>query len=131
MEYLNYHLLPIQKKKGEFKMKTRIKQLRQEKNYTQESLAMKVGANQTALSRIECGLSIPDADLIVRLSDTFQVSADYILCLSDQRLSNCNASKTNADNRHRYQTQISLLQKLSPNQLIHLQHFLESIGGLY
>ncbi len=29
-------------------MKTRIKQLRQEKKYTQEVLAVKVGANQTA-----------------------------------------------------------------------------------
>ena len=58
-------------------MKTRIKQLRQEKNYTQEFLAVKVGANQTALSRIECGLSIPDADLIVRLSAAFHVSAAY------------------------------------------------------
>ena len=44
-------------------MKTRIKELRREKNYTQEALAAKVGVNQTALSRIECGLTIPDADL--------------------------------------------------------------------
>ncbi len=112
-------------------MKTRIKQLRQEKNYTQEFLAVKVGANQTALSRIECGLSIPDADLIVRLSAAFHVSADYILCLSDQRLSENNTVKRNADARNGYQTQLSLLQRLTPNQRIHLQHFLESIGGLY
>lgn len=68
------------------KMKTRIKELRMEQSYTQESLALKIGVTQTSLSRIECGISIPDADLLVRLSDTFEVSTDYILCLSDQRL---------------------------------------------
>ncbi len=111
-------------------MKTRIKQLRQEKHYTQEYLAVKIGANQTALSRIECGISIPDADLIVRLSNAFHVSADYILCLSDQRLSYGRTTEKNIDNR-RYQSQIKLLQKLNPIQRIHLQHFLESISGLY
>ena len=60
-------------------MKTRIKELRQEKKYTQELLALKAETNQTLLSRIECGLAVPDADLIVRLSTAFHVSADYIL----------------------------------------------------
>lgn len=66
-------------------MNTRIKQLRQEKRYTQESLALKVGVNQTTLSRIECGVTIPDAYLLVRLSDTFKVSIDYILGISNHR----------------------------------------------
>ena len=112
-------------------MKTRIKELRQEKNYTQELLAAKVGANQTALSRIECGLSIPDADLIVKLSSAFHVSADYILCLSDQRFPNGNSDEKNILIPPWYQTQLSLLQRLNPNQRTHLQHFLESIGGIY
>lgn len=67
-------------------MKTRIKELRHEKMYTQESLALKVGVNQTTLSRIECGITIPDADLLIKLSETFKVSTDYILGLSNQRL---------------------------------------------
>lgn len=67
-------------------MKTRIKELRHEKMYTQESLALKVGVNQTTLSRIECGITIPDAGLLIKLSDTFKVSTDYILGLSNQRL---------------------------------------------
>ncbi|HBA68239.1 MAG TPA: hypothetical protein DCZ40_02650 [Lachnospiraceae bacterium] len=112
-------------------MKTRIKELRQERNYTQELLAVKVGANQTALSRIECGLAIPDADLIVKLSSAFHVSADYILCLSDQRLLNDNTDGKNTNIPPWFQTQLSLLQRLNPNQRIHLQHFLESIEGIY
>ena len=112
-------------------MKTRIKELRLEKNYTQEALAAKAGVNQTALSRIECGLSLPDADLLVRLSEIFQVSTDYILCLSEQRTFTEHLPDNIVRHFQRYQTHISLLQKLNPNQRIHLQHFLESMEAIY
>ena len=111
-------------------MKTRIKELRMEKSYTQESLAMKVGVNQTSLSRIECGISVPDAGLLVRLSDIFKVSTDYILCLSDQRLISNHSDKA-IKCLQRYQTHISLLQKLNPTQRTHLQHFIESMEAVY
>ena len=112
-------------------MKTRIKELRQEKNYTQESLALKIGANQTTLSRIECGVAIPDADLLVKLSDAFQVSTDYILCLSDQRLTADSIFDNNNIHVQKYRSYLSLLQRLTPNQRIHLQHFLESMEAFY
>ena len=68
-------------------MKTRIKELRLEKNLTQQTLAKYLGTNQTTLSKIECGLAIPDAMLLISLSNLFHVSTDYILCLSEERLS--------------------------------------------
>lgn len=111
-------------------MKTRIKELRIEKAYTQESLAIKVGVNQTSLSRIECGVSIPDADLLIRLSDTFQVSTDYLLYLSDHRLASDHPDSI-TKYLQRYQTHISLLQRLNPIQRAHLQHFLESMEAIY
>lgn len=111
-------------------MKTRIRELRLEKSYTQEALAAIVGVNQTSLSRIECGISVPDADLLIRLSDTFRVSTDYILCLSDQRLTSIHSDNA-VKCLQRYQTHISLLQKLNPIQRAHLQHFLESMEALY
>lgn len=111
-------------------MKTRIKELRIEHKYTQESLATKVGVNQTSLSRIECGISIPDADLLVRLSNIFEVSTDYILCLSDQRLASVHSDSA-ARCLQRYSIYISLLQKLNPIQRTHLQHFLESMQAMY
>lgn len=112
-------------------MKTRIKELRLEKNYTQEALAIKIGINQTALSRIECGLTIPDADLLIRLSDIFQVSTDYLLCQSEQRSRAEHIPDHLVRHLQRYQTHISLLQKLNPSQRAHLQHFLESMEALY
>lgn len=117
-------------RKGFYKMKTRIRELRTEKNYTQEFLAAKAGINQTFLSRIECGVSMPDAGLLIRLSDIFQVSTDYILCLSDQRLPSLQPANA-AQTLQAYQTHISLLQKLNPIQRTHLQHFLESMEAIY
>ena len=48
-------------------MKTRIKELRLEKKLTQKVLAEYLGANQTMLSKIETGTSIPDAMLLIDL----------------------------------------------------------------
>ncbi|MCX4343631.1 MAG: helix-turn-helix transcriptional regulator [Kineothrix sp.] len=115
-------------------MKTRIKELRQEKKYTQELLALKAETNQTLLSRIECGLAVPDADLIVRLSTAFHVSADYILCLSDQRNpggqhSSTAATEKNTENAAWQKVHLSLFQRLNPTQRAHLNNFLESMTG--
>lgn len=104
-------------------MKTRIKELRQEKSFTQESLALEAGVTQTTLSRIECEVAIPDADLLIRLSGIFQVSIDYILCLSDQR--------THAFSISRHPAHPSTLRKLNPDQRVHLQNFIESMQTFY
>lgn len=108
-------------------MKTRIKQLRQEKHYTQEFLAGQIGANQTALSKIECGVSVPDAGLIVALSEIFQVSADYILYLSEHRASADALLKTNFYNLKKYEKYLFSLQKFSVNQRVSFQNFLDSM----
>lgn len=110
-------------------MKTRIRELRQENNYTQEILAVKIGANQTTLSRIECGLTIPDADMIIRLSDTFQVSTDYILCKSDHRRFSSHSPKVNQPTKPHIKQ--SPFERLNPRQQAHLLHFLESMEGYY
>lgn len=92
-------------------MKTRIKELRQEKEFTQKFLAHQIGATQAALSKIERGTSIPDANLLIKLSDIFQVSTDYILCLSDYRDMNYHPS----------------LNKFNTDQFCHLLNFVDSI----
>ena len=97
-------------------MKTRIKELRLEKKLSQQTLANYLGVNQTTLSKLECGLSTPDATLVVSVSRFFQVSTDYVLYLSEERLS---ADLLLADNMHllkKYQHMISMFQKLTPRQ---------------
>lgn len=108
-------------------MKTRIKELRMERNLTQQTLANYLGVNQTTLSKLECGLSTPDAMLVISVSRFFQVSTDYVLYLSEERLS---ADLLLADNMHllkKYQHLVSLYQKLTPRQQKDCYNFLCSI----
>lgn len=110
-------------------MKTRIKELRLEKKLTQQALAENLGVNQTTLSKIECGLTTPDAMLLISLSRYFHVSADYVLYLSEERLS---ADLILADNMHylkKYRHLISLYQKMTPRQQTDCYRFLSSILG--
>ncbi len=112
-------------------MKTRIKELRSEKNLTQESLAKHLGINQAMVSKLENESTTPDAMLLIRLSHFFHVSTDYILYLSEQRLS---ADSLLADNLHllkKYQHLISLYQRMTPKQQGACYTFVRSIldGG--
>ena len=108
-------------------MRTRIKELRLEKKLTQESLAKYLDINQAAVSKLENELTTPDAMLLIRISRLFHVSIDYVLYLSDQRLS---ADLLLADNMHhlkKYQHLISLYQKMTPKQQQDCFNFVLSI----
>ena len=59
-------------------MKTRIKELRLEKKLTQQALAEQLGINQASLSKIECGVSTPDALLLADLSRFFQIGRAHV-----------------------------------------------------
>lgn len=63
----------------------RVKELRKERKLRQEELALKISVSQQTVSRIENGDNALPADILVSLSKYFGVSADYILCLSDNR----------------------------------------------
>lgn len=63
-----------------------MKELRNEKGLRQEDLAGKINVSQQTVSRIENGENSLPADLLIHLSKFFHVSADYILKLSDVRM---------------------------------------------
>ena len=65
-------------------MKTRVKELRQLKHKTQLQLALAVGCSQNSISRIELGEAVPNGELMIKLSDYFNVSLDYIMCRDSQ-----------------------------------------------
>lgn len=57
----------------------RLKRCRQERRLTQEQLAEKVGIETGSLANIESGHRLFSVDLLLRLMDELDVSADYIL----------------------------------------------------
>ena len=67
-------------------MDNRIRELRNEKGLRQEDLAAMINLSQQTISRLENGENALTSDILINLSKVFHVSADYILKLSDSRL---------------------------------------------
>ena len=63
----------------------RVKQLREENNWTQEYLGNLLNVKKAAISKYETGRAALTDDTICRLVQIFQVSADYLLGISDKR----------------------------------------------
>lgn len=60
----------------------RIKELRKKKDFTQEKLADMLGITYKAVSKWECGMTVPDISMIVPLSTLFGVSTDVLFGIS-------------------------------------------------
>jgi len=63
----------------------RIKELRQERGWTQAQLGARVGMAKTTISGYERGDHQVDPVMICALCDLFDCSADYLLCRSTVR----------------------------------------------
>ena len=61
----------------------RIKELRQEKNLSQQSLAKEINVSQKAIDFWEKGVNEPKASYIIQLAKYFNVSTDYLLGLTE------------------------------------------------
>lgn len=69
----------------------KIKFLRTEKNWTQEYVAKRLNISAPALSRYESGACEPkDLDMISQFAQLFNVTTDYLLGLSDERVTTIN-----------------------------------------
>ena len=62
-------------------MKTgeKIAKLRKENNYTQEQLAVLLGVSRQSVSKYESGVTYPETDKLIRLSELFGCTVDYLL----------------------------------------------------
>ena len=65
----------------------RFKELRQEKNLTQEKLAEEFFLNKSSISRYEQNKQIPEIDLLEKIADYFDVSIDYLVGRSNNKTS--------------------------------------------
>lgn len=57
----------------------KIARLRKENNYTQEQLAALLGVSRQSVSKYESGVTYPETDKLIRLSELFGCTVDYLL----------------------------------------------------
>lgn len=57
----------------------RIKELRQQKHFTQSQLAERLGVTKSMVSAYETGARYPSYEILIKLARTFNVSTDYLL----------------------------------------------------
>lgn len=57
----------------------RIKELREQKQWTQKDIAEKLGLKQPHYYRYESGERDIPTELLIKIADTFETSTDYIL----------------------------------------------------
>ena len=56
-----------------------LKELRKERNITQEQLAEKMGVSRRTVSRWETGANMPDMDILIDISDFYEIDLREIL----------------------------------------------------
>lgn len=61
----------------------RLKEVRTEKNISQSQLAKDTGLSQSAISFWESGERLPSIQAVIILAKYYNVSADYLLGLTD------------------------------------------------
>lgn len=94
----------------------KLRALRQEKKITQKQLAEALGLVTASISSYETGGNYPSAEIIIKLCRFFNVSADYLLGISDTR----NFNMTDLTDEQ-YQTIISLITQFRQlNNLVDL-----------
>ena len=64
-------------------MNKRLKQIREQKGVSQREVANAVGITISAYSNYEQGIREPSVEMIIKLCKFFNVSADYLLGLTE------------------------------------------------
>ena len=71
----------------------RIRQLRIQSGYTQEKLAGVLNIDRSLLSHIEAGKRGCSVDLLIQLSDFFNVSLDLLILGEEKKTSSCESRR--------------------------------------
>ena len=66
----------------------KLSKLRKENNYTQEQLADLLGVSRQAISKWESNITYPETDKLIRISELFNCSLDYLL-KEKEKTNNC------------------------------------------
>lgn len=66
-------------------IENRLKEIREDKDYTQNIVAKHLGISQVVYSRYETNLRLIPIDKLCKLANFYQVSLDYLLYRTDER----------------------------------------------
>lgn len=77
-----------------------IQQLREEQNLLQSDLAAALNLGRTTISNYENDYSSPDLQTLINIANLFNVSTDYLLGISENRVYECDL--TNQEKRLLY-----------------------------
>jgi transcriptional regulator with XRE-family HTH domain len=87
----------------------RIKNLREQANFTQAALTHKLGVTRSSVNAWEMGVSLPSTHYLKELASIFNVSADYLLGLdSSSTISMAGLSDVDVDMIYRLVLYIQL-----------------------
>ena len=91
-----------------------IRELRKKQNVSQEELALKMHVVRQTISKWEKGLSVPDAEEVIRLAEIFQISVSELLGVDGSNKQECNLEDTAFDSRQTVNdpTRAELAEKL-------------------
>lgn len=67
------------------KLSERIRNLRQEKGYSQQALADALGTSKSSINMYERGEREPGVPMLIQMSNFFRVDLDYLVGNSDER----------------------------------------------
>lgn len=87
-----------------------LKNLRKTKGITQEELAIRLNVVRQTISKWEKGLSVPDADTLIKLADFFEVSVSELLGSKVEKEADTNSI---ADQLSRINEQLAIKNKRS------------------
>lgn len=108
-------------------MKTRLKELRMEKGYSQLALATRLEISQSTISKLESGTFLPNADILCRYSRFFHVSIDYILFQSNEKVRADDLLIVNPSLKAN-QRFVQCLSSMTKLQLMKLGEFLDTLS---
>lgn len=86
-----------------------IKELREENGWTQEQLAENIPISRGAVSKWECGKTLPDIEILQKLSVLFKVTIEELLSGERNPKKNITLKLFKENNKHRREFTISLI----------------------
>lgn len=105
----------------------RLQELRKNAGYSQEQVAEMLGLSRQAVSKWESGQGKPEIDNVVKLTEIYQVSADYILLGTEKEVPVSKLEKKELS--HEYKKAIGIIAIIAATAIITVL-FITALGLL-